>query len=54
MATVASLVQSWEEEEVVVVGEANGDREVWGAALGWRSDLGAHPGSLAAEAGKGA
>lgn len=50
VATVTSLIQSWEEEE----GAGGGGWGVWEAALGRRSGLGAHPGSLAAEAGKGA
>ena len=54
VATVASQVQSEEEEEGAGEEERNRGRGVWETALGWRSGPGAHPGSLAAEAGEGA
>uniref|UniRef100_A0A9L0S8N3 Cysteine rich tail 1 n=1 Tax=Equus caballus TaxID=9796 RepID=A0A9L0S8N3_HORSE len=43
-----------EKEEGAEEGEGGGGRGVWGAALGWRSGPGAHPGSPAAEDGEGA
>lgn len=53
VATMAYLVQS-EEEEEEGEGEAGGDKGVWEAVLGCGAHPGAHPGSLSAEAGKGA
>lgn len=50
VATMAYLVQSEEEEEEEGEGEAGGDKGVREAVWG----CGAHPGSLSAEAGKGA
>lgn len=54
VATAASLVQSWEEEEGAGAGAAGEGRGAWEAALGLGSGPGAHPGSLAAELGQGA
>lgn len=51
-ATVASQVRSAGEEEGV--GEEERGRGVWAVALGRGSGPGAHPGSLASEAGQGA
>lgn len=54
VATMAYLVQSEEEEEEEGEGEAGGGKGVQEAVLDCGVHAGAHPGSLSAEAGKGA